>query len=406
MAEIKEYFQLALRNLKSRRLRNWLTILGVVIGVFLIISLISLSEGMKESMMRQLRMLRGDLIFVMPGEMKDMLVTFLGGLELSDTDIRTIEKTRGVETVIIFPYAAEVVRYQDKAKITLLAGVDWDKATLLLKEDMGYQTTKGGFPRSGKKEVLIGNLLPKEIFPGIDVDEEIIIKGRRFTVAGILMSVGSKQDDSMIILDLEDFQAVTGKREGTQMAIVKPASGFNIKDVVRNIETSLQESRKRRIGEDRPSFSVITGETWSGLVENIMGIIQMVIFAFASIAIIVGGIGIMNTMFTSVRERTREIGIMKAVGAKNSAILTIFLFEAGIIGLIGGVGGTLLGIIFAKLVEIYAQFHPVFYITASVKPGLIIFGLVFSFFVGCLSGFFPARRAAKLKPVEALRKFE
>lgn len=114
----------------------------------------------------------------------------------------------------------------------------------------------------------------------------------------------------------------------------------------------------------------------------------------------------MNTMFTSVRERTREIGIMKAIGAKNSAVLAIFLIESGIIGIVGGIGGTVLGIILAKTVEIYGQYHPMFYISASVGPGLIVFGLVFSLLVGCLSGFFPARRAARLKPVDALRRFE
>ena len=114
----------------------------------------------------------------------------------------------------------------------------------------------------------------------------------------------------------------------------------------------------------------------------------------------------MNTMYTSVRERTREIGIMKAVGAKNSAVLTIFLFESGIIGLIGGIGGTLLGIILAKAVEMYGNAHPMFYIAASVTPGLIVFGLTFSLLVGCLSGFFPARKAAQLRPVDALRHHE
>ena len=139
---------------------------------------------------------------------------------------------------------------------------------------------------------------------------------------------------------------------------------------------------------------------------NILAIIQLAVVGFASIAIVVGGIGITNTMFSSVRERTREIGIMKAIGAKNSAVLTIFLLEAAIIGLIGGIGGTLLGFILAKLITIYGQFHPLFYFSASITPGLVIFGLVFSIGVGCLAGFFPARRAAKLKPVEALRRFE
>jgi len=139
---------------------------------------------------------------------------------------------------------------------------------------------------------------------------------------------------------------------------------------------------------------------------NVLAVIQLAIFAFIPIAIVVGGIGITNTMFTSVREITREIGIMKAIGAKNSAVLSIFLIEAGIIGIAGGVGGTILGAALAKAIEMYGQVNPLFYFTASLTPGLIIFGLVFSFFVGCLSGFFPARRAAKLKPVEALRRFE
>ena len=111
-------------------------------------------------------------------------------------------------------------------------------------------------------------------------------------------------------------------------------------------------------------------------------------------------------MFTSVRERTREIGIMKAVGAKNSTILMIFLFEAGIIGFVGGLGGTLLGVILAKGIQIYGQVHPVFYFNASITPGLILFGLFFSFAVGCIAGLLPARAAAKLRPVEALRRYE
>ena len=139
------------------------------------------------------------------------------------------------------------------------------------------------------------------------------------------------------------------------------------------------------------------------MVSSIMAIIQIVILGFASIAIIVGGIGIMNTMFTSVKERTREIGILKAIGATNKTINLIFLFEAGIIGLIGGVGGTLLGAFFAKIIETYAKMSGLYYLKASVGLSLIAFGLLFSFTIGCLSGLLPARRAAQLKPVDALR---
>ncbi len=406
MKDLKEYFYLALRNLRTRSLRSWLTILGIVIGVFLIISLISLSGGLRDTIMAQLNMMGGDLIFVMPGgDMQDMMMAVMGGTELSDTDIRTIERVRGAETVVVLPYGSEVARYEGVSKIVFLAGIDWARASLVMKEDMGWQTTEGDFPRSGRREVLIGSYVHQEIFQGIRVGDEIIIKGRRFNVSGILMSLGNRQDDSMIVLDLEDFRSVTGKREGSPMAIVKVASGFNIDDVVKDIELALEETGKRRVGEDAPSFSVLTSETVSEMVGNIMGIVQVVIIGFASIALIVGGIGIMNTMYASIRERTREIGIMKAVGAKNSAVLSIFLIEASIIGIIGGIGGTVLGIVLAKSVELYGQAN-MFYITASVTPRLIVFGLAFSFLVGCLSGFLPARRAAGLRPVDALRHHE
>ena len=134
-----------------------------------------------------------------------------------------------------------------------------------------------------------------------------------------------------------------------------------------------------------------------------MNMVQLAIFAFASIAIVVGGIGIMNTMYTSVHERIREIGIMKAVGAKRRTITLIFLIESGFFGLFGGLGGIILGLGLAKAVEIYLQFHPVFYLKASMSPWLILFGLTFSFLIGCIAGYFPARGASKLKPVDALR---
>ena len=175
--------------------------------------------------------------------------------------------------------------------------------------------------------------------------------------------------------------------------------------VAEKIKSNLNENRKRQMGqkETDSSYTVLTSEKVMSIVGNILGIIQAVIIGFASIAIIVGGIGIMNTMYTSVTERIKEIGIMKAIGAKNKTITTIFLIESGIFGMLGGLGGTLLGVLLAKAIEIYFQVHPLFYIKADVSPQLILFSLTFSFLVGCISGYFPARSAAKLKPVDALR---
>jgi len=211
----------------------------------------------------------------------------------------------------------------------------------------------------------------------------------------------------MIGMDLDIYRSITGERQGAGQAIAKIASGYSVEQVSKDIKTNLEEQAKRRAGrQGESSYSVLTSDAMSGIVGNIMGIIQVVVFAFGGIAIAVGGIGIMNTMYTSVRERTKEIGILKAVGAKSSTIVLIFLMESGIIGLVGGLGGMIPGLGLAKLIQVVGQVHPMFYIEASITPGIILFGLLFSLGVGCLSGFFPARQAAKLKPVEALRNYE
>ncbi|PIQ07385.1 MAG: hypothetical protein COW72_00600, partial [Candidatus Nealsonbacteria bacterium CG18_big_fil_WC_8_21_14_2_50_37_10] len=181
------------------------------------------------------------------------------------------------------------------------------------------------------------------------------------------------------------YQNLTGEKKGSaQAALVKIEEGASVNKVAENIKENLQETEKRRAGAAASNFLVITSEKMSGIAGSVLGVIQFVIVIFASIAIVVGGIGITNTMFTSVRERTREIGIMKAIGAKNNTVLLIFLIESGIIGFGGGIGGTALGVLFAKIIEQYGQVHPIFYFSASITPGLIIFGLLFSFLVGGL----------------------
>jgi putative ABC transport system permease protein len=408
MEEIKECFQIAVRNLRTRSLRSWLTIFGIIIGVFLIISLLSLSEGIKATITKQLRSLGGEMIFVMPGDLSNPISMFLGGTKLEKADIEAIKKTTGVDKVVTTSYQSVVGRYEDEGKTIFLGGIPWEEGKEILEKFQGWSLEEGRWPISGKREVLIGQQVVKEMFrEEVKVGKEIVLKGKKFEIVGVLNSLGSKIDDSSIYLDMDLYQELTGEKRGSAlMAMVKIKEGSNLDEVAEKIKENLQEARKRRAGTDVADFSVITSEKMGDIAGNILAVIQFAIICFASIAIVVGGIGIMNTMFTSVRERTREIGIMKAIGAKNSTVLTIFLIEASVIGLIGGVGGTILGTFFAKMIETYGQVHPLFYFSASITPGLIIFGLFFSFFVGCLAGFFPAQRAAKLKPVEALRRYE
>lgn len=398
----KEYIKIAIKSLRTRPVRSWLTMIGVVIGVFLIMSLLSLSEGIKTAVMQQLRMMGKDLIMIFPGEINNMATMMAGGMELSEDDIEAIEKTEGVDAVVPTNYKGEVLRYGGETKTVFLGGVPW-KELDILKSDMGWDLSEGRWPISGKREIFVGYLVPKDVFPKMKVGTQAIIKGKQFEIVGVLKSLGNKQDDSQVYVDLDIFREITGERKGAAFVLAKVKPGFSTDKVVENIKASLDETRKKKRGEDLPSFSVLSSEKITSIVGNIMGLIQAAIIGFASIAIIVGGIGIMNTMYTSVHERIREIGIMKAVGAKNKTITTIFLIESGFFGLFGGLGGIILGLGLAKMVELYFRINPVFLLKASITPQLILFGLAFSFLVGCISGYLPARSASKLKPVDALR---
>jgi len=408
MEGVREYFEIAFKNLRTRSLRSWLTILGIVIGVFLIISLLSLSEGLKATITKQLKAMGGDMIMIMHGDESNIMMSFIGGGKIEKEDIEAIKRTEGVDKVLSMSYSGVVMRYKGEAKTLFLTGQSWQEAIDILRRFQGWSLSAGRWPIPGKNEVVVSQQVASGSFKEkVRVNAEMTIKGRKFKVVGILNSLGSKMDDSMVYVDMSIYQNLTGEKKGSaQMAMVKIKEGLSADEVAENIKENLKKTEKKRAGNDISSFSVLTSEKMSGIAGNILGIIQLVIIIFASIAILVGGIGITNTMFTSVRERTREIGIMKAIGAKNSAVLSIFLIEAGTIGTIGGIGGTILGTLFAKIIEIYGQIHPLFYFSASITPGLILFGLCFSFLIGCLSGFFPARKAANLKPVEALRRYE
>jgi putative ABC transport system permease protein len=408
MEDIKGLFKIAFKNLRTRRLRSWLTVMGIVIGVFLVITLLSLSQGIKESVSKQLKSLGKEIIMVIPGEESNFIMSFMGNIKLEEEDVSTIRHTRGVERVIPMDYTAGIVRYKGEAKQIFLTGLPLKESLEMLKEYQGWRLKEGRWPVPFRREVVVGSRVENDIFKNrVEVGQEVFIGGRRIEVVGILDSFGNKQDDSSVFLDTKLYQEITGLHKNTaKMAIVKVREGWQTDEVAKILKANLEQERKRKRGEEKGGVMVLTSEKMGNIASSILGTLQIAVIGFALIAVIVGGIGIMNTMFTSVRERIREIGIMKAIGAKNSTISLIFLLEAGIIGFLGGVGGTISGVLFAKLIETYFQVHPIFYLRAYLSPGIIIFGLLFSFVIGCLSGYLPARSAAKLKPAEALRRYE
>ncbi len=402
----KEYFRIALRNLRYRSLRSWLTVLGVVVGVFLVITLLSFSEGLNRSIMRELQVIGGRIVMVMPGAGPFDVTTLAGGIEMEEPELNAIKRVRGVEAVLQVPFSAKTVRYREEEKQVYLWGIDYGDGMPFFEEHMGLSAREGELPRPRTGEIAFGRVVADDMFPDLEPGDEVMISGRRFTVSAILSSLGHRENDSSVIIDMPDYRSITGDTGGSPYAMVIVEEDYDIDVVIADIEETLEETMVRRRGEDSPSFSVLSSQAVIETIESVLGVVQTAILSLAGIAILVGAVGIMNTMFTAVKERTREIGILKAVGAKRSQINKLFLVEAGIVGLLGGTLGTLLGVGFVKLVEWGMRVSPdiAFVIEGYFSFGIFAVVVVSSFLLGALSGYLPAKQATGLSPVDALRE--
>ena len=238
----------------------------------------------------------------------------------------------------------------------------------------------------------------KEITTG----SKIKLQGEDFEVVGILKSSSSFQLNLAILMNEEDMNELLDINDEYDLIIVQIVKGADIEQLSQAIKERMRRDRGLKEGEE--DFTVETPLNTLATVNTILLVINIVVIGIALVSLLVGGIGIANTMYTSVLERTKEIGVMKAIGARNSDILLIFLFEAGLLGLIGGIIGVLIGVGLAFgaswLVNTFLE-TDLFKVTFSY--GLIILSIAFSLVIGVISGVLPAKQASKLKPVDALR---
>jgi len=231
----------------------------------------------------------------------------------------------------------------------------------------------------------------------------ITLNNECFEVVGLGKKTGAPPHDEKIVISAQDCERVFNKStDEMSMIAAKVEDGFVPEEVSESIERKLRKSRG--VNEDEQDFTVTTAEQMMKTFTQIIGVVQTVITGIAAISLIVGAVGIMNTMYTSVLERTKQIGVMKAVGARKRDIMTLFMIEAGMLGTVGGIIGVALGLAIAKVVEFYAINNGLPDLKVHMGFELIGGVLLFSFIVGSLAGALPARSAAQLQPVEALRK--
>lgn len=403
---IADYLKFVWSGLQKRKLRSWLTILGILIGVTAVIALISLGSGMNSAIGDLFSGIGNDKIFVAPGgQFMGPTGEMLTSAKIDDHDKQLIENVRGVEQVIGVITRQAKIKFNDQIKYASVIATPTDSDTVKLLDSISlYQVEEGRQIQNGDKfKADIGFNLAQDMFDKeVKLSDNILVEDQEFQVVGIQKKSGSPIHDRMVRIPIDSSRELFGISDEYSMFIVKVKEGFDPNIVAENIKKTMRDDRNLDAGKE--DFSVeLTANVISG-VSTILSVVQIALIGIASISIIVGGIGIMNTTYTSVTERTKEIGILKAVGARNKDVVMIFLIEAGILGLIGGALGVALGTALAKAVEFAAASFGAQILKAKVSMGLIIGSLVFSFGVGAISGVLPALRAAKLNVVEAISR--
>lgn len=402
---IEEFFRISFKNIRNKGLRSWLTVLGIVIGIAAIVSLISLGQGLKDAIDAQFSILGSNLVYVQAGG--SMMSAFSGGTsKLTDHDIKLIKGVAGVDLAAGMIAKNAKIKFRDEVIYATVVGIDSGDAQDILLDGTGIKIEAGQErfkPTDTYKAAVTYNYWAGKAFNRpVKVGDKISVNDKIFEVSSFISRIGNPDDDSTVYIPLETAQELFGVKDDYMVIIVRGKENYDVVDVAERIRDKMRRDRGEKKGEE--SFNVYTLQDVQKSVGLILDVVQAVVLAIACISLVVGGVGIMNSMYTSVLERTREIGVMKAIGATNSAIAQMFLIESGVIGMIGGILGCLLGVALSKAVEYFAvEALDAMIIKASITPELVVGSILFSFIVGCVSGVAPAMQASKLNPVDALR---
>jgi putative ABC transport system permease protein len=404
MGDTLELFTLAFRNVRRRKRRTILTMLGVFIGIAAVVALVSLGQGLQGMINAQFEKIGGDKIIIQAKEMG------FGGQnipnQLKQRELDIAEKTKGVKRAAGALFRAQMIVFNDFQRTQFVMGLpeEQEDADLMIQVN-SWEIEDGRMLSSKDKgKAVIGNdIAHKDLFKKeIQIGNKILVGGKLFEVVGILKRTGDPGTDPTVTISEEELRELTNESDAYSYIVAQSASGENPEEVADDVKKTIR--RDRHLKEGKEDFSVQTSTQMIESFTKIFNIIQAVFIGIAAISLVVGGIGIMNTMFTAVLERTREIGVMKSIGARNRDILGMFLIESGLLGTAGGVIGIIIGFMISKGVEVGVNYQFGAGTLMAAYPWYLIVGaLAFSFGVGAISGFMPARRASRLKPVDALR---
>ena len=422
---LRENLRVALRALSANKLRSVLTTLGIIIGVAAVISLVAMGNGVQEFIDQQFAAQGANLVYVFPIRI-DMKgganrSGFLGGppgarsgiaASLTEGDAAALNDRDLVpDAAVIAPVVSGSARsYAGQHKYLASVRGTVPDYRLLNNWRTLYGDWFSDIDYTGHSRVaLLGSYTYSQLFPdgGDPVGAEVRLNDVSFKIIGVLLPRSGSQagsEDDTIIIPLTTarerlFPARNAKGQTLVGIVLIQAVSKETVNTVSQQATELLRQRHNVtfLGED--DFSVATQQDLQATVGSITSVLTIFLAAIAAISLLVGGIGIMNIMLVSVTERTREIGLRKAIGARSSVILLQFLLEAMFLSLLGGVIGIAMGWGMASMVAMFSnnQFH------ALVTPNAVILAVGFSALVGIVFGVYPAARAARLNPIDALR---
>jgi putative ABC transport system permease protein len=393
----------SLQNLYHRKLRSFLTILSILIGITSIFAIISFGLGIKNYVDTLGDEMGADKLFVMskgvgaPGTDD----TF----SLSTDDINFIRKIKGTKEVEGIYMKSSEINFDSTKKYYFAMAYD-PKKKEFIEEAFTVGIVKGrGLKTSDLNKIVLGynyQVANKIFKKAVRIGDKIEIDSNLMEVIGFFEEIGNPSDDANIYMSKKAYEKYyPDKKDEYGYIMIQAEKNVDPEILADKVEEKLRKYKGKEKGKE--NFYVQTFADMLEMFGSILGIINGVLILIALISMLVATVNIMNTMYTAVLERTKEIGVMKAIGAKNNEILFIFVFESGLLGFIGGCFGILVGYLIAKGGGIAAA-NAGFSSLQPIFPWYLITGcLFFSFSVGCIAGILPSIQASKLKPVDALR---
>ncbi len=394
---------LALRALARNKSRSLLTMLGVIIGVAAVIVTVAIGAGAKASVAKQIQGLGSNLLIVMPGNVT------MGGAASGAGAASTMTPEDGL-AIATLPLVGAVSPVVSSRSQVVGGGTNWQTTVTGVAPTYSFvrswDLSEGTFISQSDttavaKVAVLGATVVRNLFGDVDpLGKSVLIRNVPFTVIGVLSArgqtgFGQDQDDVVLIPYTSAMQRLTGQTNVNTL-MISVRDGMSMQEAQDQI-TALLRQRHRIVPPQPDDFSVRNLQDIANTATATAGVLQMLLAGVAAVSLIVGGIGIMNIMLVNVTERTREIGLRMAVGARSSAILQQFLVEAIVLSTVGGLIGALLGSAGSFVVAAFGQWQ------AIVSPASVGISIAFSAIVGVFFGYYPARKAAGLNPIDALR---